>query len=159
MEEGHSFEQRSAKTAMLVLRIVTVDLPSEETVPGSRLVADRYRLGHKIGVGGMGSVYRAYDEIIGEDVALKLLHKNDQADSSRFVREVALARRVTHRNVARTFDLGFDGATMFITMEFIAGLSVHERLKAGPLSLTEAASVLAQAALGLSAAHLSLIHI
>jgi len=119
-----------------------------------QLIAGRYRVDQRIGAGGMGAVYRALDEVIGECVALKMLHASDRANTERFVREVVLARKVTHKNVARTFDLGFHGTSMFLTMELIEGMTLSQKLRAGAtLALAEAASVLTQMAAGLSAAH------
>src|SRR4249920_3445458 len=117
------------------------------------MIAGRYRVEKRIGAGGMGAVFRARDEVIGEHVALKILHADGPADVDRFVREVALARKVTHKNVARTFDLGFDGPAVFLTMELIEGSSLRERLQRGPIALGEIAAVLVQIAAGLAAAH------
>src|SRR2546430_17345069 len=72
-------------------------------------VAERYELLGLLGVGGMGSVYRARDLELDEVVALKMLRRELVAAPGmleRFRREVKLARRVTHKNVARTFDIG-----------------------------------------------------
>src|SRR3954453_21202720 len=72
------------------------------------VVAGRYEIVGLLGTGGMGRVYRAVDRELGETVALKVLHR-DFVESAemvdRFRQEVRLARRVTHRNVARTFDI------------------------------------------------------
>jgi len=118
-----------------------------------RLIAGRYRVNQRIGAGGMGAVYRARDEVLGELVALKVLHANDRTSTEQFVREVALARKVTHKNVARTFDLGFDGSSMFLTMELIEGASLREMLLKGPLAASDAGPILSQVAAGLAAAH------
>ncbi|MFM7202379.1 MAG: protein kinase domain-containing protein, partial [Myxococcota bacterium] len=88
------------------------------------LFAGRYRLEALIGVGGMGSVYRARDQELEERVALKCLRR-DRLDQpgvlTRFRQEVKLARRVTHRNIARMFDLGEHDGEKFLTMEYIEG--------------------------------------
>src|SRR5258708_520035 len=84
-------------------------------VPGA-VFADRYEIVSVLGHGGMGSVYRARDLELMEDVALKVL-RAEIAEApgaiDRFRREVKLARRVTHPNVARTFDLGSNGGSPF----------------------------------------------
>jgi serine/threonine-protein kinase len=116
-------------------------------------VAGRYRVLARIGAGGMGAVFRARDEVLGEDVALKILHASGRRDVERFVREVALARRVTHKNVARTFDLGFDGSSIFLTMELVEGMTLRERMSHGPLAPAEVAGILAHVAVGLASAH------
>ena len=86
------------------------------TVPPSRtsLVAGRFELRGLIGVGGMGSVYRARDVTLDEMVALKVIAREIAREPGmieRFRREVKLARRVTHPNVARCFDIGEDGSS------------------------------------------------
>jgi eukaryotic-like serine/threonine-protein kinase len=120
------------------------------------LVASRYRIEALLGEGGMGVVYRAHDTELDERVALKVLHGSDAGDEGmleRFRREVKLARKVTHPNVARTFDLGRCGDTRYITMELIEGTSLSRRLDGGPLSLAEALRITAEIARGLVAAH------
>jgi serine/threonine protein kinase len=88
------------------------------------IVAGRYEILGLIGAGGMGRVYRAKDRVLSEVVALKVLHR-DLVQSAemveRFRQEVRLARKVTHRNVARTFDIGQHDGDEFLTMELIAG--------------------------------------
>ena len=124
-------------------------------VPGS-VLAERYELRGLLGEGGMGTVYRAYDRELDEEVALKVLHREVAADAAaltRFRREVKLARRVTHRNVARTFDLGAHEGTRFLTMEIIAGESLGALARRAPLQLPEALRVAAEIARGLAAAH------
>src|SRR5579871_739564 len=78
-------------------------------------------------VGGMGSVYRARDRELDETVALKMLRR-DLVELpgmlERFRREVKLARRVTHRNVARTFDIGEHEGEKYLTMEYVEGESL-----------------------------------
>jgi serine/threonine protein kinase len=99
-------------------------LPS--LTPPTQVVANRYEVLGLLGVGGMGAVYKVRDRELDEMVALKML-KREIADSpgivDRFRREVKLARRVTHPNVARTFDLGEHEGERFLTMEYIEGES------------------------------------
>src|SRR5262245_25908453 len=87
----------------------------------------RYELLARIGRGGMGDVYRAHDRELDELIALKVVRDEltRVADVvERFRAEVKLARRVTHRNVARTYELGKDGAITFFTMELVEGESL-----------------------------------
>src|SRR5215204_1610049 len=87
-------------------------------------LAGRYELLGLLGAGAMGTVYRARDRELDETIALKVL-KRELANAAgmleRFRREVKLARRVTHRSVARVFDIGESGGDRFLTMEFIDG--------------------------------------
>ncbi len=129
-----------------------------ETFPvGATLLSGRYELIALLGQGGMGSVYRAHDRELGEDVALKVIHA-DIADSAgtldRFRQEVKLARRVTHRSIARMFDIGEDRGMRFLTMEYIDGESVSQRLaRQGRLTVREALDLGRALGEGLAAAH------
>src|SRR5687768_13389351 len=93
-------------------------------VPSPWVVAERYEILGLLGAGGMGTVYRARDRELDETVALKMLKRQIASTKGildRFRREVKHARRVTHRNVARTFDIGEYPGGKFLTMEFIDG--------------------------------------
>lgn len=96
-----------------------------------QLVAGRYELLGLLGEGGMGAVYKARDIKLDELVALKMLRRELIANSDvleRFRREVKLARRVTHRNVARAHDIGEHNGQPFMTMEFVQGESLARLL-------------------------------
>ena len=121
------------------------------------LFADRYAIVEMLGQGGMGTVYRALDRELDETIALKVL-RTDVSDGEgaleRFRREVKLARRVTHRNVARTYDLGVHRDMRYLTMELIEGEPLSKRCGQGrTLPLSEALRVVAEIASGLAAAH------
>ncbi len=98
------------------------------TVAAGELLADRYRIEAEIGSGGMGIVYRAMDCLLGELVAVKLLRPEvvaaDPQAFERFTQELRLARRITHRNVVRTHDLGESEGVPFLTMEYVQGASL-----------------------------------
>ncbi len=121
------------------------------------LIAGRYELVELLGIGGMGQVYRARDVTLGELVAVKLLSREISTSAAileRFRQEVKLARRVTHKNVARVFDIGESGADTFLTMELIDGESLGQRLtRRGPIGESELAGVALQVCRGLAAAH------
>jgi serine/threonine-protein kinase len=120
-------------------------------------IAERYDVFDLLGVGGMGEVYRARDRELDELVALKLLRPDVAglpAWLDRFRNEVRLARRVTHRNVARTFELGEAGGTRFLTMELVDGESVGSILeRRGPFDIATAARIGVGVAEALAAAH------
>ncbi len=101
--------------------------------PGE-VLAGRYEIKGVLGVGGMGVVYRAWDRELKEAVAIKtLLSEVLRTDSSaleRFKQEIKLARRIAHRNVVRTYDLGEMGGLYFITMEFVEGQSLKHVIAA-----------------------------
>jgi serine/threonine-protein kinase len=121
------------------------------------VVAGRYEILGLLGSGGMGTVYRARDRELDEVVALKMLKKQIAATEGildRFRREVKLARRVTHGNVARTFDIGEHAGAKFLTMEFIDGEMLGAMLvRRGRLRIGEVARIGRDLCAGLSAAH------
>jgi eukaryotic-like serine/threonine-protein kinase len=137
----------------------TSDLSSDLTVPvgafgvGAR-VADRYEILGLLGAGGMGAVYRARDLELDEDIALKVLTSSGDSEDARirFRREVKLARRVTHPNVARTYDLGEHQGHRYLTMELIEGKSLRDAAQ-GRLPLPETLRIVTEVARGLSVAH------
>ena len=132
-------------------------LAPDSVLKSGQVVAARYRVLGLLGAGGMGSVHRALDVELDEEVALKVLRAElatDVAALARFRREVRLARKVTHANVARTYDLGADGAMHFLTMELIEGESLAHTIRVkGRLSLAEALRVAVEIARGLATAH------
>ena len=97
--------------------------------PGSTF-ANRYRIEQIIGRGGMGVVYRASDTQLDEVVAIKTLPgdvmQRSPEDLERFKREIRLARKITHRNVLRTYDYGEAEGVYFISMEFVRGYTLAE---------------------------------
>jgi serine/threonine-protein kinase len=125
--------------------------------PEQSTIADRYEILGLLGTGGMGSVYRVRDCKLDEVVALKVLHTSTAAEGrmrERFVAEVRLARRVTHHNVVRTFDLGEVNERPFITMEWIQGVSLAAALKEkGAFPVDKLLSIGIQVCKGLDAAH------
>ena len=120
------------------------------------LVAGRYQVLALAGRGAMGSVYRARDTELDEVVALKFL-RAELVDApgmlDRFRREVRLARRVAHRNVARVFDIGEHGSNKFLTMAFIEGEPLRALLGRGPLSAVRVLTYARSICDGLDAAH------
>jgi len=88
--------------------------------PGD-VFAGRYRMVARLGQGGMGDVWRADDLVLSMPVALKLLQVSGPAGRALLLNEVRLARRVTHPAVCRVFDIGEEGGTVFLSMEFVEG--------------------------------------
>lgn len=118
----------------------------------------RYRYLATLGRGGMGAVFRALDLELNEEVALKVLAALFQDDPeallARFKRELSLARRVKHPNVARVYDFAMNGPYPYITMELVQGRDLGKHLaEEGPFAPLRAVSVLRQIALGTAAAH------
>ena len=127
---------------------------------GASVIADRYEVLGLLGAGGMGRVYRARDTSLDEVIALKMLRKELAAQPGmleRFRDEVKIARRVTHANVVRTFDLGTHGDESFLTMEYIEGRSLAQRLSDGPPAFDETLRILRAVTAGMAAAHASAV--
>ena len=122
-------------------------------------IAGRYRLDSRLGVGGMSTVYLAFDQRLERAVAVKLLAEHladDPAFVSRFRREALAAARLVHPNIVQVFDFGFDEAQHqhFIVMEHVPGYSCAELLRdRGRLELGQAVEIVSQACRGLDYAH------
>ncbi len=128
----------------------------ELRAPGSsRLLAERYRLIERIDEGGAGEVWRARDEKLDRDVAIKLLGPDaGDAFRARFADEARRAAAVVHPNVVMVFDEGHDGADAFMVMELVPGKTLREIVaERGPLPAHEVARLIRQVAGALDAAH------
>lgn len=125
----------------------------------ARLMADRYELGSRLGVGGMSTVVEAFDRRLERHVAVKLLAEHLAEDPlfvSRFRREALAAARLVHPNVVQVFDFGLDepSGRHYIVMEIIRGKSGAELLREhGRLGVAEAVDLVSQACRGLDYAH------
>lgn len=125
------------------------------------VIAERYRISKLIGRGGMGEVYQAQDLLLNEQVALKTLRGDLAGDEGlllRFHQEISIARRVTHPNVCRIFEVGIhrsetEPPVLFFAMELLHGQTLADRIRAGRLTRDEAFPIAVQLAEGLQAAH------
>jgi len=119
--------------------------------------AERYEIVAMIGTGGMGTVYRARDLELDEEVAIKTLRPELMMDETlleRFKSEIRLARRISHRNVVRTHDFGEWRGVSYLTMEYVEGLTVRDLIQArGPLQAPSALAIATQLAESLTVAH------
>src|SRR6267143_656478 len=97
--------------------------------PGA-VFAGRYEVKEILGAGGMGVVYRAFDRELQEPVAIKTLRPEALAGGTvaleRFKQEIRLARKIAHRNVVRTYDLGEQNGMYYLTMEYVEGTSLKQ---------------------------------
>jgi len=120
------------------------------------LLAGRYRLIERVGSGGMGTVYRARDELLGRDVAVKLFHSEqaDGVEDRRKVGEATMLASLSHPCLVTLFDacIGTE-APSYLVMEYIAGPTLRQRLVEGPLGLDEAAVMASDLAAALEAVH------
>src|SRR5579864_1581310 len=124
--------------------------------PGS-LLGNRYEILDILGQGGMGAVYKARDRELDRLVAVKVIRPELAGQIEilqRFKQELILARKVTHRNVIRIFDLGEGDGIKFITMEYLEGRDLKSLLtEEGKLAPDRAIEIVQQVCLALEAAH------
>lgn len=124
--------------------------------PGS-VIESRFHVLRLLGAGSMGAVYLAHDRELDEEVALKVLPPlatGDDTSARRFLNEIRVARRISHRNVVRTHDVGRWSGGLFLTMEYVSGRTLREVLDTrGPLPEPEVVALGLQLAEALAVAH------
>ncbi|HEY8076036.1 MAG TPA: serine/threonine-protein kinase, partial [Labilithrix sp.] len=115
-----------------------------------------FRIVEKLGQGGMGVVYRAKDEKLGRDVALKVVRSDAVGDDKarrRLLREARAAAAITHPNVATVYEVGEADGRVFIAMELAHGETLRERMRGRRLGALEATRIARDIARGLARAH------
>ncbi len=120
--------------------------------PGT-IVGGRYTIQSEVGRGGMGNVYRARDERLGREVALKVLRADlaaDAAERARFIREGQIAGQIVHPNVVRTYDAGDDPVGPYLVQELLTGQTLDRRI---PFPPRQAAGILRGIAAALEYIH------
>jgi serine/threonine-protein kinase len=130
--------------------------PEEGRFPAGTVLAGRYRILGLLGHGGMGEVYKAFDLILNQTVALKFLAPAHYGEAAlaRFRNEVRIARQVAHPNVCRVYDLGMVEGLHFLSMEYIDGEDLASLLRRiGRLPQDKAIEFTRKICAGLSAAH------
>ncbi len=134
------------------------DAAGSPLTTGTRI--GNYRVDRLLGRGGMGAVYLAYDTVLHRQVALKVLAEATESEVSRarLVREARSAAGLNHPNICTVYEVGEAGAgevggIAFIVMEYVEGVTLHDRLAAGPLAMDEAIRCSIQAADALAHAH------
>lgn len=120
----------------------------------------RYVLLDKLGQGGMGAVYAAWDEELHRKVAIKVIHRRlDDHTRTRAMREAQALARLNHPNVVAIHDVGLAHGRVWMAMEFVSGLTLAAWAKRQPRSWSESLRVLDEAARGVAAAHaVGLVH-
>jgi tRNA A-37 threonylcarbamoyl transferase component Bud32 len=128
------------------------------TVDAGALLNDRYRLQAELGSGGMAVVYRARDELLDRDVAVKVVRKPELTaqDRERLLHEARLAARLNHPNIVAVHDAGEIDGVPYIVMELVEGRSAHEQK---PADLGETITIAAQLCAALAHAHdMGIVH-
>ena len=128
-----------------------------------RTIAGRYVIRDRIGAGGMGTVYRAHQEVLGRDVAIKFLAQElafQPTSKTRFLREARAANRINHEHIIDITDYGeTDDGLVYLVMEFLDGVPLNEEIAKGPMYLPRAVTIAWQMAAALGRAHeLDVIH-
>ena len=137
--------------------------PSADALETGTTFAGRYQIIEELGRGGMGRVYKVVDQEVHAKVALKLIRPDiasDQPTIDRFRQELTTARGISHKNICRMHDLGRDGSTYFLTMEYVSGEDLKSMIAmSGQLGVGTAISIAKQVCDGLAEAHrLGVIH-
>ena len=129
----------------------------DDSLPAGHIMAERYEIMSVLGKGGMGWVYKARDREIDRIVALKTIRgefARDETIIQRFKDEIILARKVTHKNVLRIFDIGDAEGMKFISMPFVDGTDLKSVIQEqGAMSVEEAITIGTQVLEALRAAH------
>ena len=115
-----------------------------------------YQIVEQIGAGGMGEVYRARDERLGRDVAVKVLPddvSDNQQAMARFQQEAKVVAALSHPNILAIHDVGDEEGLTYLITELLEGETLQERLARGPLAETELLDTALAIAQGLTAAH------
>ena len=134
-----------------------------EDLPQGTLFANRYEIIEELGKGGMGRVYKALDNEIHEEVAIKLLKPEIAADEKiieRFRNELKITRKISHKNVCRTYHISKEEGTPYITMEYVRGEDLKNLVRnKGMVPKEEALGIAKQVCEGLVEAHkLGVVH-
>jgi len=128
----------------------------------SELSIAHYRVLEKIGAGGMGTVYKAYDKKLQRVVALKLLppeYVSQQDRRRRFFQEARAASALNHPHILTVYEVGEDEGKPYIAMEYVEGETLRQKIKARALPVGEALEIAIQIAEGLARAHdVGIIH-
>ncbi len=121
------------------------------------LIASRYLVQVLVASGGMASVYRARDNVLERDVALKIIHPHLARDKSfveKFRREAKMAAKLSHPNLVNVFDQGTDGEITFLVMEFVPGITLRDAMNDfGLLDASRTLEIIEPLTAGLAAAH------
>jgi formylglycine-generating enzyme required for sulfatase activity len=162
---GKDDDTRTAGTPAAVADTSTLDSPSPsgDAAPSRGTLLGRYIILDRIGAGGMGVVYAAYDPELERKIAIKLLRSGASASPesrARLLREAQAMARVSHPNVIHVYDVGtLDARQVFIAMELVRGQTLTRWLRERSRSWHDVLRMFAQAGRGLVAAHaVGLVH-
>ncbi len=147
---------RGLAEALVKNEVLTPFQANQLLLGRKKLRLGQYRILDQIGRGGMGLVFLAEHELMGRQVAIKVLSrkKSNEDSEQAFLREIRVLGRLDHENLVRALDAGYDGLVFFLVTELIPGLDLNRQVKRhGVLDEMTAASVISQAATALAYAH------
>lgn len=116
-------------------------------------LVDRFRLIEQIGRGATSTVWKASDDELGREIALKIPHREGIVDSGRFVREARLTAQLRHPHIVQVYEAGQTDGLVYLVSELITGSSLEQRLNEGPLSVKDAVTLLIQITDALAYSH------
>jgi dienelactone hydrolase/predicted Ser/Thr protein kinase len=152
--------RREVESLMEAQEKGSTDFPEFATAGGEALPSGSrlgpYTIAEHIGAGGMGVVYRARDTRLERDVAIKVLPPgalSDEFARGRFRQEALALAKLNHPNIAAVYDVGQQGGTDYLVMEYVAGRSLAERVRSGPLAVSESLVLCEEIAKALQEAH------
>ena len=130
-------------------------MDSSSTSAGPRVLAGRYRLGERLGRGGMGDVYRATDQVLARQVAVKVFRPDtgDEALEQRHESEARVLAGLNHPGLVSVYDIGTDDEQPFLVMELVEGETLADLIRRGPLEPSLVASLGGQLAASLQVIH------
>ncbi|MGH9804602.1 MAG: protein kinase domain-containing protein, partial [Candidatus Acidiferrales bacterium] len=130
--------------------------PVADSIPLPRRRLGRYWVEEKVGAGGMGEVYRGRDDHLERDVALKVLPAGvlaDEAARKRFRKEALALSKLNHPNIETVYDFGTQEGVDYLVLEYVPGVTLDDKLAAGPLGEKEVLTLATQLGEALAAAH------
>ena len=141
---------------LVAMGLVTPYQAAQLKAGQTKLTLGPYIITDWIAQGGMGQVFKAEHQMMGREVAIKVLPKEKSTPSaiSNFTREIRTQAMLDHENLVRAFDAGHDGNVYYLVCEYVPGTDLRRYVRSnGALSMAQAASLLSQAAAGLQHAH------
>lgn len=163
LQIGRDEVTESLVTAELVRSGVVTEYQAEQLKSGrTKFTLGPYIITDWLGQGGMGQVFKARHEMMGREVAIKVLpqEKSTPDAIASFTREIRTQAQLDHPRLVRAFDAGQDGKVYFLVTEFVPGTDLRRLVRVdGKLNMVQAASIISQVAAGLQHAHMqNLIH-
>lgn len=130
------------------------DAPGAEGMDRSTGTIGKYEIVEKIGSGGFGTVYKAWDPVIKRHVAIKTCEVGSKDIRNRFLREAQLAGGLQHPNITLVYEFGFEGDVPYMVQEFLSGEDLDRLIKRGaPLTLQDKLKIMIGVVFGLEYAH------